>query len=156
MTYFLKHMLFKPPGLLSFSLLAFLLIIPISAYADEHNAKIQWHEWSNDTFALAEQENKLVLLDIAAQWCQFCKKMSAVTYQDAQVIKIINKNYIAIKADIEQSGDVQMLYGNFGVPGTIILTAEREELNKRLGYIAPQQMQWHLLGSLQDAHEDKM
>ncbi|MCU7939328.1 MAG: thioredoxin domain-containing protein [gamma proteobacterium symbiont of Bathyaustriella thionipta] len=115
------------------------------------NETIKWHEWSNDTFELAREENKLVLLDIGAQWCQFCKKMEAVTYKDPDVIKIINDHYIAIKADIEESGDVQMLYSSFGVPGTIILNADRDELNKRLGYIAPQQMQWHLLGNLQDA-----
>ncbi len=112
---------------------------------------IQWHEWSNETFSLAREQNKLVLLDIGAQWCQFCKKMEAVTYKDPEVVSIVNENYIAIKADIEVSGDVQLLYGSFGVPGTIILTPDRDELNKRRGYIAPQQMQWHLLGNLQDA-----
>ncbi|MCK5665663.1 MAG: DUF255 domain-containing protein, partial [Thiotrichaceae bacterium] len=86
---------------------------------------IQWHEWSNETFALAREQNKLVLLDIGAQWCQFCKKMEAVTYKDPEVVSIVNENYIAIKADIEVSGDVQLLYGSFGVPGTIILTPDR-------------------------------
>jgi len=112
---------------------------------------IHWHEWSNETFELAQQQNKLVLLDIGASWCKFCKKMEAVTYQDAEVINIIKQHYIAIKADIEEAGDVQILYGNFGVPGTIILNAEKDEINKRLGYISVQQMQWHLLGSIQDA-----
>ena len=112
---------------------------------------IQWHSWSDKTFALAEQQNKLVLLDIGAQWCQFCKKMDAVTYKDPEVVKIINNNYIAIKADIEQDNAVKKRYGTFGVPGTIILNANKTEINKRLGYIAPQQMQWHLLGNLQDA-----
>lgn len=128
-----------------------LLIVSGPAYSQSVTENIRWHDWSNDTFSLAEQENKLVLLDISARWCQFCKKMKSVTYQDPEVIKIVNKHYIAIHADIELTPDVQMLYGNLGVPGTVILTAEREELNKRLGYIAPQQMQWHLLGSMQDA-----
>ncbi len=114
---------------------------------------IKWHNWSNETFQLAEKEHKLVLLDIGAEWCHFCAKMKAVTYQDPKVINIINKNYIAIYADIDDSDDIRMLYGNLGVPGTIILNSDRDELNKRLGYIAPQQMQWHLLGSLQDASE---
>lgn len=123
---------------------------PVSSDATGE-AKIQWHQWSNEAFTLAAEQNKLILLDISAEWCQFCKKMKAVTYQDPEVIKIINDNYIAINADIETTGDVQLLYGNFGVPGTIILSSERDEINKRLGYIAPRQMQWHLLGNLQDA-----
>ncbi len=112
---------------------------------------INWYTWSNEAFETAEKENKLVLLDIGAEWCQFCAKMKAVTYKDPEVIKIINDNYIAIYADIDDSEDVNMLYGKFGVPGTIILFPDRDELSKRLGYISPQQMQWHLLGNLQDA-----
>lgn len=137
------HFIFK------LSLLMFISLFSLQSFAT--NEKIQWQEWSNETFALAVQQNKLVLLDISAEWCQFCKKMKAVTYQDPEVIKIINDNYIAISADIETNSDVKILYGNFGVPGTVILTPERDEINKRLGYIAPQQMQWHLLGNLQDA-----
>lgn len=111
---------------------------------------IHWHTWSDASFALAEQQNKLVLLDISAPWCQFCKKMKAVTYTDKDVIKIINDNYIAIHADIESTAVVNALYGDFGVPGTVLLNADQTEINKRLGYIPPLQMQWHLLGSLQD------
>ncbi len=114
---------------------------------------INWYTWSNEAFETAEKENKLVLLDIGAEWCQFCAKMKAVTYKDPEVIKIINDNYIAIYADIDDSEDVNMLYGKFGVPGTIILSPDRDELSKRLGYISPQQMQWHLLGNLQDAED---
>ena len=142
-------------------LVQFLLICVISiffaspSYSQSEN-DIKWHDWSNEAFIKAEQQNKLVLLDLSAEWCQFCKKMKAVTYKDPEVIKIINEHYIAINADIETTLDVKMLYGNLGVPGTIILTADREELNKRRGYIAPQQMQWHLLGSLQDAPEQTL
>ncbi len=140
------------------TLLIVISMFSLQSFAENKDAdavsagiSIQWHEWSNETFALAAEQNKLVLLDISAQWCQFCKKMKAVTYQDPEVIKIINDNYIAINADIETTADVKMLYGSFGVPGTVILTFERDEINKRLGYIAPRQMQWHLLGNLQDA-----
>lgn len=136
----------------SFLLLLFLGLSASISAADSNTGKtITWHEWSNETFVMAEEQNKLVLLDISAPWCQFCKKMKAVTYNDPKVIEIINNNYIAIESDIEITRDVKMLYGNFGVPGTVILTADREEINKRLGYIPPQQMQWHLLGNLQDA-----
>lgn len=141
------------------SKVTFLLILgllSLQSYAKDNESapsqnSVQWHEWSDETFTLAAQQNKLILLDISAEWCQFCKKMKAVTYKDSEVVKIINNNYIAINADIETTADVQLLYGNFGVPGTVILTADRNEINKRLGYIAPQQMQWHLLGNLQDA-----
>jgi len=134
-----------------FLLLSVLLSSSLKAENAHTENVINWHEWSNETFALAEQQNKLVLLDISAPWCQFCRKMKAVTYKNPAVVNIINESYIAINADIELSTDVRMLYGDFGVPGTVILTADREELNKRLGYIPPQEMQWHLLGSLQDA-----
>lgn len=134
---------------------SFLMLYSMSGFsqiaAAENTHSIQWHHWSQDTFQLAKEKDKLILLDISAEWCQFCKKMKAVTYKDPEVIDIINKNYIAINADIENTRDIKLLYGGFGVPGTVILTADKKELNKRRGYIAPQQMQWHLLGNLQDA-----
>ena len=149
-TYFMKKQ-----SISIFLLSLFLVLFSSTVLSQKPAETIQWHQWSDKTFTMAQQQNKLVLLDIGAEWCQFCKKMDAVTYHDAEVIKIINKNYIAVKADIEGDleGDsaVQQLYGSFGVPGTIILGADKKELNKRLGYISPQQMQWHLLGNLQDA-----
>ena len=141
-------------SLLSFKslLLVFLLFISPLLFADTRSLQpIHWHEWSETAFTRAQQEGKLVLLDIGAEWCQYCKKMDAVTYQDAEVIRIINKNYIAIKADIEHTEEVKILYGDFGVPATIVLNANMDEINKRLGYIPPQHMQWHLLGVLQDS-----
>jgi len=144
---------------LKYSIFSFFLLIAFTAYvnaADTHNKSIQWQEWSDSAFAQAKQENKLVLLDLKAQWCTFCKKMANVTYQDPEVIKIINKNFIAIRADIETTKPVAKRYGYFGVPGTIILTGDNKELNRRLGYIKPQFMQWHLLGILQDSQpQDK-
>ena len=132
-------------------LLSFLIFAPL-ALANHHSvANIEWHEWSDTAFKRAEAEDKLVLLDIGAAWCQFCKKMEQVTYQDPEVVKIINEHYIAVKADIETTEAVRKLYESFGVPGTIVLTPNREEINKRRGYIEPLQMQWHLLGVLQDA-----
>jgi thiol:disulfide interchange protein len=113
--------------------------------------QIQWHSWSDTSFSLAAKQHKLVLLDLSAQWCQFCQKMKATTYQNSDVISIINEHYIAIHADIENNLEIQKLYGHFGVPGTLIFNSQGQEINKRLGYIAPQQMQWHLLGNLQDA-----
>ena len=134
---------------------SFFMLYSLSGFSQiataENAPSIQWHHWSQDTFQLAKEKDKLILLDISAEWCQFCKKMKAVTYKNPEVIDIINKNYIAITADIENTHDIKLLYGSFGVPGTVILTADKKELNKRLGYIAPQQMQWHLLGNLQDA-----
>lgn len=137
------------------TLLLFQLFLTPHANANDHNTdnKINWYSWSNEAFETAKKENKLVLLDIGAEWCQFCAKMKAVTYKDPEVIKIINQNYIAIYADIDDSEDIKMLYGHFGVPGTIILSPDRDELTKKLGYISPQQMQWHLLGNLQDASD---
>ena len=143
-----------------FSLLGVLLVLFTTIVSADTRAKentpwlktieIEWHEWSEATFEKAANEGKLVLLDVSAEWCQFCKKMEQVTYQDPVVISIISEHYIPIKADIEKTEAVRLLYENFGVPGTIVLTPEKVEINKRRGYIEPQYMQWHLLGVLQD------
>ncbi len=72
-------------------LLLFQVILILLANAADSSPKngINWYTWSNEAFETAEKENKLVLLDIGAEWCQFCAKMKAVTYKDPEVRKII-------------------------------------------------------------------
>jgi len=135
----------------SSALLIFLSLNSTAIAADQ----IQWQEWSDTPFEQAKQQNKLVLVDIKAVWCKFCKKMEKVTYQDPQVISAINENYIAIRGDIEKTLPIKQRYGYFGVPATIILNGDGKEINRRLGYIKPQFMQWHLLGVLSDYQEQQ-
>jgi len=91
---------------------------------------VQWHEWGEEAFALAQRENKPILLDIGAVWCHWCHVMDRESYDDPEVARIINERYVAIKVDRDERPDidsryqvaVQAISGQGGWPLTGFLT----------------------------------
>jgi uncharacterized protein len=93
---------------------------------------IQWHEWGEEAFAAAKRENKPMLLDIGAVWCHWCHVMDRESYDDAEVAKIVNENFIAVKVDRDERPDIDSRYqaavgaltGQGGWPLTAFLTSD--------------------------------
>jgi len=93
---------------------------------------IHWHEWGEAAFAVAQQQNKPVLLDIGAVWCHWCHVMDRESYENPEVAQIINEHFIAVKVDRDERPDVDSRYqaaisaisGQGGWPLTAFLTPE--------------------------------
>src|SRR6476646_5513512 len=93
---------------------------------------VQWHEWGEEAFALAQRENKPILLDIGAVWCHWCHVMDRESYDDPEVARIINERYVAIKVDRDERPDIDSRYqvavsaisGQGGWPLTAFLTPD--------------------------------
>jgi uncharacterized protein YyaL (SSP411 family) len=93
---------------------------------------IRWYQWGEDAFAAAQRENKPMLLDIGAVWCHWCHVMDRESYDDPEVARIINENFIAMKVDRDERPDidsryqsaVQAMAGQGGWPLTAFLTPE--------------------------------
>jgi len=93
---------------------------------------IQWHEWGEEAFAVAKRENKPILLDIGAVWCHWCHVMDRESYDDPEVAKIVNENYVAVKVDRDERPDIDSRYqvaissltGQGGWPLTGFLTPD--------------------------------
>src|SRR6202451_1858406 len=93
---------------------------------------IQWHEWGEEAFALAQRENKPMLLDIGAVWCHWCHVMDRESYDDPEVAAIVNEHYIAVKVDRDGRPDIDSRYqvavaslsGQGGWPLTAFLTPD--------------------------------
>ncbi len=93
---------------------------------------IHWHEWGEEAFASARRENKPVLLDIGAVWCHWCHVMDRESYDNPEVARIVNENFIAVKVDRDERPDIDSRYqaavsaisGQGGWPLTAFLTPE--------------------------------
>jgi len=111
---------------------------------------IRWQGWSDDLFAQAKRENRLVLLDLEAVWCHWCHVMDETTYKDPQVAAIIAKGYIAVKVDQDSRPDLANRYEDYGWPATILFSTEGKELAKLSGYLPPGRMRALLQEFLDD------
>ncbi|HVM93573.1 MAG TPA: thioredoxin domain-containing protein [Terriglobales bacterium] len=93
---------------------------------------IRWHEWGEEAFAAARRENKPMLLDIGAVWCHWCHVMDRESYDDPEIAKIVNDDFIAVKVDRDERPDIDSRYqlavsalsGQGGWPLTAFLTPD--------------------------------
>lgn len=93
---------------------------------------IRWHQWGPEALALAQQENKPILLDIGAVWCHWCHVMDRESYESPEIAELVNQNFIAVKVDRDERPDVDARYqtavaaisGQGGWPLTAFLTPE--------------------------------
>jgi uncharacterized protein YyaL (SSP411 family) len=93
---------------------------------------VRWHPWGSEAFALAQAEDKPVLLDIGAVWCHWCHVMDRESYENAEIAALINKHFVAVKVDRDERPDVDARYqaavsaisGQGGWPLTAILTPD--------------------------------
>jgi len=93
---------------------------------------IQWYEWGEEAFSVAQRENKPILLDIGAVWCHWCHVMDRESYDNPEVAQLINENFIAVKVDRDERPDIDSRYqaavsaltGQGGWPLTGFLTPD--------------------------------
>ncbi len=93
---------------------------------------VDWREWNSEAFALAQAQNKPILLDIGAVWCHWCHVMDRESYENADVARVINESFIAVKVDRDERPDIDSRYqvavsaltGQGGWPLTAFLTPE--------------------------------
>src|SRR6516225_4653768 len=93
---------------------------------------IQWQEWGEEAFAAAKRENKPMLRDIGAVWCHWCHVMDRESYDDPEVARIVNEQFVAVKVDRDERPDIDSRYqaavsaisGQGGWPLTAFLTPD--------------------------------
>jgi len=118
-----------------FGLLCALVLLPFPA-----SAEIKWQPWSEDIFVRAQQERKLVILDLEAVWCHWCHVMEQQTYSNPKVSELISAKFIAVKVDQDSRPDLSNRYKDYGWPATIFFSSKGQELDKEAGFIEPEAM----------------
>jgi uncharacterized protein YyaL (SSP411 family) len=111
------------------------LINEKSPYLLQHaHNPVDWHPWSEETFAKARAENKPVFLSIGYATCHWCHVMEKESFEDHEAAGYLNDAFICIKVDREERPDIdavymaacQMLTGSGGWPLNLFLTPDKK------------------------------
>ena len=100
---------------------------------------------------------KKVFVDVYTNWCAWCKRMDATTFQDNAVVKYINENYYAVKFNAEDRNTIHfkgrdykyvkngrrgynelaslLLEGQMSYPSTVYLDEDLNVLTAVGGYL---------------------
>lgn len=75
----------------------------------QHNP-VDWVEWSDEAFARARAENRLVLVSSGYAACHWCHVMAHECFEDEGIAAIMNRSFVCIKVDREERPDVDQVY----------------------------------------------
>jgi thiol-disulfide isomerase/thioredoxin len=88
-----------------------------------------------EAIASAKSGGKHVLIQYGGNWCPWCIKFDAFCKADAEILKIVADNYVAVKLNYspENKNDAANVYlgnpGRFGYPVFIIIDARGKLLH---------------------------
>jgi thioredoxin-related protein len=114
------------------------------------------------------KDEKLILIDFYTDWCGWCKKLDKDTYQNAEVINLMNEYFYSVKFNAEQRDSVSFIdktykfkpsgsrgthelalafaarEGRIGYPTITILNSKGEKVAVEAGYRNAEKMQMML------------
>jgi uncharacterized protein YyaL (SSP411 family) len=74
-----------------------------------HNP-VDWYPWGKEAFEKSKKEDKPIFLSIGYSTCHWCHVMEHESFEDEEVAKFLNENYVPIKVDREERPDVDQIY----------------------------------------------
>ena len=87
------------------------LIHESSPYLLQHaHNPVNWYPWGDKALQKAKAENKMLIISIGYAACHWCHVMEHESFEDADVAKVMNENFICIKVDREERPDVDQVY----------------------------------------------
>ena len=90
---------------------------------------IHWHEWGDDPFDLASNQNKPVMLFLSAFWCRFCQRMDEEAFSNNENLALLNAYFIPVRCDNAQRPDIDIRYNSDGWPTIAFMTAAGDLLS---------------------------
>ena len=107
------------------------LINETSPYLLQHaHNPVDWYPWGEEALRKARAEDKPILLSIGYSACHWCHVMERESFENEEIARLMNENFVNIKVDREERPDldqiymnaVQMMTGHGGWPMTMFLT----------------------------------
>lgn len=89
------------------------LIEETSPYLLQHaHNPVDWKAWNDQSLDKAREENKLLIISVGYSACHWCHVMEHESFEDSDVAKVMNADFINIKVDREERPDIDQVYMN--------------------------------------------
>lgn len=131
----------KIVGILSVAVIAVALMSSFIGSDSSVAVKGKGIEFSKTTLEKAKKESsksgKLIFIDAYTDWCGPCKRMAATTFQDPEVGKFFNKNFINMKVEMEKDADGSEIAKRYRVrayPTLLIIDGDGKLVKSVIGF----------------------
>lgn len=126
----------------------------------EQAGSVKWVTWE-EAVALSKENPKKIFVDVYTDWCGWCKRMDAMTFEHPIISQYLNDKYYAVKLNAEQRGDIvfqghtfkfqssggrgvhelaaALLQNKMSYPTTVVLNEEFKILQPLPGFKGPEE-----------------
>ncbi len=110
------------------------LVRETSPYLLQHAYNpVDWFAWGEEAFEKALREDKPIFISIGYSACHWCHVMEHESFENADIARLMNENFVNIKIDLEERPDVDQIYmtfvqmttGHGGYPLNVFLTPDK-------------------------------
>lgn len=134
------------PRLCHAALLAALALVPACSHGDAAtatsspdaalgaHAELDWATWEPSSFQRAQQDDRIILINVVASWCHWCHVMDEETYADPEIAALLAEHFVTIRVDSDARPDVAERYREWGWPATAFLTPDAQQVLALRGY----------------------
>lgn len=85
-----------------------------SPYLLQHAANpVEWYPWGDEALERAKKEDKMIFLSVGYSTCHWCHVMEKESFENEEIARIMNDNFINIKVDREERPDIDRIYMTF-------------------------------------------
>lgn len=93
----------------------------------QKNDLITWMKY-DEGMKKAQDKDLPVYVEFYATWCPPCKMMAQTTFQDKEVVGLLNNGFVSIKVDIDQEKELALRYGARSIPHHIVMNSKGDVL----------------------------
>ena len=87
------------------------LFLESSPYLLQHaHNPVDWYPWGDEAFAEAKRLNRPVFVSFGYSTCHWYHVMEEESFEDEEIAKYLNENYISIKVDRKERPDIDTIY----------------------------------------------
>lgn len=108
-------------------------------------AEIEWMDDYDTARELAARENRPLLVDFGASWCQACEELERHTFSDPRVVSDARR-FVPVRVDLSPGEDVERgrellaTYDQLGLPLVVFHGSDGEEAARVTGFVEAERM----------------
>lgn len=119
------------------------------------DSTITWYKY-DEGLVKAKKDKKHVMVHFYTNWCGWCKRMDKLTFDNEEIKKMLNGDFVAVKVNAESAEKVNVegkdltlrqlaaTYNARAYPDTWFLKPTGERIGERKGYVEADEFQYIL------------
>ncbi len=109
---------------------------------------LSWYNSYDDALAIAQEEDKPIIIYFWASWCKWCRLIEGEVFMDSEVHEMLNNSFVLAASNLDFEKDMSSRFG-IQNSGLILFLDKEGNTLQTVGYMKPKkflELSQHMLG----------